>query len=858
MKRRLAYEEPSAAPPPRAPESVAPANATAREARSFDAVAQLAAPHDNAAIATVELEAGTLIRLPDGDVARLSCTVLEGHRFVVRLIALGELITSWGEPFGKALRPLGPGEWLRNSKTIHALLDRGLQLPADANFVDYVKPAVLNEETFVPGSPLPLERLQLASFDGFVRTPVARGVGTRNFLVILPLSSRSNATARALERRVAALARVPPCGGLDGAVALPHTEDGQSANASAARNQAMLVRTLLGLLLHPNVGAAVVIETSADAAAARRGLGISYASLVEAAAATGRTDSLDALPLRLLRLAQQDFGGELAAAVETAAELLPSLRAMQRERCSASSLSVAQQCGGSDAFSGTAANPLVAAASKLLIERGGTALLAETDELIGAEQYVISSTRDYPTARRFLHLVSRFQGYAHGHGASAEGNPSGGNMYRGLYNIALKSLGAAMKRHPSVRLEHVIEYAEPIPSPVADSRMQALASGGGAASATMGYPTHGDGSIGAGYCFMDSPGNDMESIAGQVASGCNLIYFSTGNGSITNFPFVPTIKIVSSTKRFTLLSADMDVDAADPRLTQEQRGEDLFRRTLAVASGERTKGEAAGHYQLQIWRNWERPNMPAGDAAVPAAVAGAVSVVESPRALPSSSPSAPPAAPLAAPPTMPTAVSGLGAWSAEPLALTPLSASVSFHLNSPPQYLGISSDGEEEEALDEDGWPPPTERVALIMPTSLCSSEVARTLAAELQAEARSGTSAAAQGGDGGGGSEGGDGEGAANSGRRAAGGVRFVALPHTEGCGVSDERIGAATLLGYLCSPLIGHALLLEHGCEKVTSHACPPPPSSHLLSFYLASVLPSPNLTLPQLTSPRLATDA
>ena len=34
--------------------------------------------------------------------------------------------------------------------------------------------------------------------------------------------------------------------------------------------------------------------------------------------------------------------------------------------------------------------------------------------------------------------------------------------FRGLYNIALKSLGAAMKRHPDVRLERVLEYAEPI------------------------------------------------------------------------------------------------------------------------------------------------------------------------------------------------------------------------------------------------------------------------------------------------------------------------------------------------------------------------------------------------------------
>ena len=87
---------------------------------------------------------------------------------------------------------------------------------------------------YVPGPPVPLHRLD-ATFYGFVRAPVSRGVGTRNYLVILPLSSRSNAFARALERRVAPAAREEPHGGLDGAVALPHTEDGGSANASAAR-----------------------------------------------------------------------------------------------------------------------------------------------------------------------------------------------------------------------------------------------------------------------------------------------------------------------------------------------------------------------------------------------------------------------------------------------------------------------------------------------------------------------------------------------------------------------------------------------------------------------------------------------
>ncbi len=108
------------------------------------------------------------------------------------------------------------------------------------------------------------------------------------------------------------------------------------------------------------------------------------------------------------------------------------------------------------------------------------------------EAYVLKNVRNREVAEKFLAMSERFKTWTHRHGHSAEGNPSGGNLFRGLYNIAIKSIGAARKRHPDVRLDHVIEYAEPMTE--------------------------------AGFYFMDSPGNDPESIAGQVASGANLIY----------------------------------------------------------------------------------------------------------------------------------------------------------------------------------------------------------------------------------------------------------------------------------------------------------------------------------------------
>ena len=82
-------------------------------------------------------------------------------------------------------------------------------------------------------------------------------------------------------------------------------------------------------------------------------------------------------------------------------------------------------------------------------------------------------------------------------------------------------------------------------------------------------------------------------------------------------------------------------------------------------------------------------------------------------------------------------------------------------------------------------------RVGLVLPTSLCSGQIARMAAERLT-----------QAGVGG-----------------PAGLTRFAALVHTEGCGVSggpNEAIYARTLLGYLTHPSVGAALLLEHGCEK------------------------------------------
>ena len=330
---------------------------------------------------------------------------------------------------------------------------------------------------------------------------------------------------------------------------IAHTEGG---GGSDPNNRELLLRTLAGFVVHPNVGAVLAVDYGSEA--------VTNKMLWEYMVAHG-------YPLGHVRHCFMSLDGSFAARLEEGdrqvAAWAEEMADEERGEHDLSHLKIALQCGGSDAFSGISGNPLAAWVARELIRYGGAANLAETDELIGAEPYVLQNVKDVETARTFLQMVERFKERVSWHGASAEGNPSGGNKFRGLYNIALKSIGAARKRDPDVRLDYAIEYGEPLKE--------------------------------TGFYFMDSPGNDLESIAGQVASGCNAIFFVTGNGSITNFPFVPTIKIVTTSERYELLAADLDVNAGAylDGTPMDELGSGAIRAHLAGGLGRTLAGRAS-------------------------------------------------------------------------------------------------------------------------------------------------------------------------------------------------------------------------------------------------------------------------
>lgn len=781
---------------------------------------------DNVAVAVVKVDAGTVVVIPaevSGAATETTAvarhTVLEGHRFAVTHVPTGGKLTSWGEPLGFATRDIAPGEYIANESIIAALALRRVpfELPEEGCFRDYIPHFELDEASFAPGKQVePYPASEMRYFEGFPRKG-GRGVGTRNYVVVLAVSSRGGALARGVATRCKKLVRRMKQGprgavegfNVDGVVAVSHTEAG-SADA-VPNNVALVLSALVGWASHPNVAGCVVIdhdevgEAEADAGGADDGAasgasgasasaarpGVCWKAMQEHAVSVGggAAERLAASNIRVVR-PTLSFADDVASSVAAVEELLadPTVAVAKREPRPLSDLKVALQCGGSDAFSGISANPLVGFVARELVKYGGAALLAETDELIGAEDYITSNVRDLATAKRFVEFVRMFKERLAHHGKTAEANPSGGNKYRGLYNIVLKSLGAAQKKPADVRLDSVLDYGEHLPEA-------------------------------GGYCFMNSPGNDLESIAGQVATGCNMVFFTTGNGAITNFPFVPTIKVITTTGRWNLLKHDMDFNAGEYQdgTPMSDLGMRLLNMAVDAASGTRTVGERAGHSQVSIWRDWAHTAHGTMDAEAAAAVA---------------------------PSHEPLVVKA----SAGRSAVDAMAAVAEAGLALPEALAGRT-----------------TERVALLLPTSLCSGQVARLIAAKLNNRIRrerggDGISVGSSGFGGvddydeddealetalevaaatrGGCAVGAGDDGSAAASVAAAGDVdadgaegadtdprvrmsdfvsRFVALPHSEGCGSEGaEWIYSRVVLGHLSHPSVTHAVLLEHGCEK------------------------------------------
>ena len=369
--------------------------------------------------------------------------------------------------------------------------------------------------------------------------------GIRNYLLIIPASVCASETAVNIAKLV------------NGAIAIPH----QHGCCEIGDDFETTKRTLVGFGKNPNVGAVLVVGLGCE--------GIQAKEIADEIAESGK-------PVDYIVI--QDECGTcktVANGDDIAGKMSRDLAKQNKTEFDISEIILGLECGGSDPTSGLASNPTIGVASDMLVNDGGSSILSETTECIGAEHLLAERFPDITEKEKFLSMVKRVEdrSYAAGHDLR-EGQPTPGNKAGGLTTIEEKSLGCMHKAGKSTFLG-ALEYAEEVP--------------------------HNK----KGLYFMDTPGQDIDSITGMVAGGAQIIVFSTGRGTPTGSPIAPVIKITGNTETYNKMIDNIDINAGKiitDGVSLEDMGKELYDMIINVCNGEYTKAEALGHREFGIFR----------------------------------------------------------------------------------------------------------------------------------------------------------------------------------------------------------------------------------------------------------------
>jgi altronate dehydratase large subunit len=376
------------------------------------------------------------------------------------------------------------------------------------------------------------------------RRPDGR-VGVRNHLLVVPTVICASVVAE----RVAAA--VPPRG-----AALPHL----AGCGQLGPDMYLTHETLAAYCGHPNVGAVLVIALGCEQVVAQY--------LADSARRAGKPAEIIAI---------QSEGGTVRATargIEVATRLAAALDRDERASIDLASLILCVKCGGSDYTSGLAANPALGRVADRLVDAGGTAVLGEIAEIMGAEHLLAARATSPDTGAQLIQIISRVEGEARALGLDIRGTqPSPGNIRGGLTTIEEKSLGATHKGGEHTPLSDVVPYSGRITR--------------------------------RGLTVMDTPGLDVESVTGMVGGGAQVVVFTTGLGTPTGNPIAPVIKITGNARTAVSMADNLDLDVSgilDDRETLDAAADRLFTEVIDVCSGKLTAAERLGHKEFAIHR----------------------------------------------------------------------------------------------------------------------------------------------------------------------------------------------------------------------------------------------------------------
>lgn len=314
-------------------------------------------------------------------------------------------------------------------------------------------------------------------------------------------------------------------------------------------------RTLVGYGTHPNVAAALVVSMEPQSAE----------RIARQIAVTGR-------PVQWI--AVQQIGGTAKAVdegIRLAMQMVIDAGRILRQAVPVSELIIGVECGASDATSGLTANSATGVVADWMVGSGGTVVLSETEEIIGAEDALAARAINEEVAHQLLSAVRTREDEARFIGAESLGfGPD--NASGGLTTLEEKSLGAVRKGGTSP-LCQVIGYAE--------------------------RPSR------KGLVFMDAPAPGTENITALAAGGCHILLFNTGVGNPVGNPVAPTLKITGNPRTAVHFADNIDVDVSGILTGTDdlESGAARIRQALLdVANGMMTRSEILGDVEIAISR----------------------------------------------------------------------------------------------------------------------------------------------------------------------------------------------------------------------------------------------------------------
>lgn len=481
---------------------------------------------DQVAVALEDLKKGEEITIPTGSLS-LVTDIPVGHKLALEPITKGDTVQKYGASIGHASAPIQAGEHIHTHN-----LKTGLSDNLDYSYTPQPFEATLANEG--------------KTFQGYLRANGEAGV--RNELWVIPSVGCVNGQAKLIVDR---LKEEVDTTHIDSIEVLSH----QYGCSQLGDDHDNTKKALAAAIKHPNAGAVLVL-----------GLGCENNQVADLKDCLGDWDHD-----RVKFLIAQDVEDEVEEGLQIVKDLAEVMKADKRESVPMSKLKIGLKCGGSDAFSGITANPLLGRFSDWLIAQGGTTVLTEVPEMFGAETTLMNRAIDRDVFDKTVQLINGFKDYFRKNDQEIYENPSPGNKEGGISSLEEKSLGNVQKGGISPVVD-VLNYGERLTKD--------------------------------GLNLMWSPGNDLVSSSALAMSGCQIVLFTTGRGTPFG-SFVPTMKITSNSALFQRKNNWMDFNAGS--LLESVSMDDLLTSFIdeitTVASGKLLKHEIAKFKEIAIFKS---------------------------------------------------------------------------------------------------------------------------------------------------------------------------------------------------------------------------------------------------------------